>query len=246
MTTLSSTGPLGVGRPTLAGASFASYSFPALNALGDHAFLGTLTAGAGGVTLKNNRGIFLNDPATGGYDAVVRIGDPATGVIGVTAAAGATFSTLYDPVLQDDGSLAFRSLLAGVRSTNNDSLWWQPAGGALRLLAQEGQQPAGSKIASEKWLSFTSVAIRPGGGPLFAATVTGGVTGVWTVDHAGALRQLFRTGDVIEGRQLTGYSILKALPGTMGMTRSFSGTQQLVWRATFKDGTTGMVQTVVP
>ena len=65
-------------------------------------------------------------------------------------------------------------------------------------------------------------------------------------DSTGALRQLFRTGDLIEGRPLTGFSILKALPGTMGMTRSFNGTQLLVWRATFKDGSTGIVQTVVP
>jgi hypothetical protein len=51
---------------------------------------------------------------------------------------------------------------------------------------------------------------------------------------------------MIAGKPLAGFSVLKALPGTMGMTRSFNGAQQLVWRAAFKDGTVGIVQTVVP
>ncbi len=243
LTRLSSTGPLGAGRPTLSGASFASYSFPALNALGDHAFLGTLTVGAAGVTRATSRGIFLNNPATGTYDAVVRVGDRAPYAIGSTSTDSATFSTLYDPVLQDDGSVAFRALLAGVRPGNHDSLWWQPAGGALKLLAQEGQ-PAG--IIGPQWVSFDSVAIRPQGGPLFTATISDGTSGVWALDYTGHLHKLFRTGDTIGVKPLAGFTILKALPGTMGMTRSFNGTQLLVWRATFKDGTTGIVETVVP
>lgn len=241
---LSSTGPLGTGKPTLPGASFASYSFPALNALGDHAFLGTLTVGTGGVKATDSRGIFLNDPATGTYDAVVRVGDKAPGIGVITLAVGAKFSTLYDPVLADDGSLVFRSLLSGVRATN-DSLWWQPAGGALRLLAQQGQTPAGSTKAGEKWVSFPSFAIAPNGRPIFTATVTGGAVGVWAVDYTGKPRPLFRTGDIIGFQPLTAFSILKALPGTTGMTRSFNGTQA-VWRAVFKDGSSGIVETIVP
>jgi hypothetical protein len=173
----------------------------------------------------------------------VRVGDTARGAIGSTSTDSATFSTLYDPVLADDGSVAFRALLGGVRPGNHDSLWWQPAGGALKLLAQEGQSAG---IIGPRWVSFASVAIRSPGGPLFTATLTDGTIDVWALDYTGHLHKLFRTGDLIGGKPLASFSILKALPGTMGMTRSFNSAQQIVWRATFKDGTTGIVQTIVP
>ncbi|HEV7406778.1 MAG TPA: choice-of-anchor tandem repeat NxxGxxAF-containing protein [Chthoniobacteraceae bacterium] len=240
-----SSAPFGAGLPTLAGATFASYSFPALNAYGDHAFLGTLAVGPGGVKATDNRGIFLRN-RDGTYDAVARGGVPAAGAAGGTGARGAVFSTFYDPVLEDYGGLAFRSLLADVNPASNDSLWWQPAGAPLRLLAQEGRPTADSNIAGEKWMAFTSLAIAPNRGPIFTATVTGGVTGLWATDYRNRLRQIFRTGDTIDGKQVAGFSVLKALPGTTGMTRSFNGAGHIVWRAVFKDGSTGLVQTLVP
>jgi hypothetical protein len=238
---------IAVGGPVvLPPIAFASFSIPAMNARGHHAFLGTRILGLDGATAANSRGIFFHDPAIGGYRPLARTGEYAPGVIGATGPGSGSISAFYDPVLADNGSLAFRALLGGVRATNNDSLWWRPAGGTPNLIAQEGQRPADSTVATEKWLAFPSVAITPGGRPLFTATVTGGASGVWGTDYTGHLRKLFRTGDLIGGRPLAGFAILKAVPGAMGMTRSFNGTQQLVWRAVFRDGTTGIVETIVP
>ncbi len=242
VTVLSSTGPNGAGAPELTGASFSSYSFPALNSAGDHTFLGTIKGAA------NGRGIFLNDPATGTYRAIARTGEPAPPL------DGAKYLALQDPVLAADGaSLAFAAKLTGIRGLGANTLWWLPAGGSLRLLAQAGQHAPGTPEA-QHWQAFTSLAIAPRRGPLFTAALTpgkGGVTaanasGVWATDFTGALRLLFRAGDVIDGKPLKSFAILKALPGATGSTRSFNGAQHVVWLAKFNDGVSAIMQTTVP
>jgi hypothetical protein len=104
-----------------------------------------------------------------------------------------------------------------------------------------------------RWKSFTSLAAPGGGlGPLFIATLRGGGvkpgndTGLWVVDTTGTLRCLICEGDEVAGRTVKTFNILKAVPGTPGVTRAFNAHTQIVWLATFTDGNTALANTTVP
>jgi hypothetical protein len=247
---LSHTGPILSGEqggPKISGASFASYGVPALNLFGQSAFLASLAAG-GTVTKANAHGIFV-DYGDQSYTCIAREGEPAT-------AAGAVFSSLKDPVLADDGGVAFAATLkgGGVSGLPTSTLWWKPATGPLRLLAQGGMRPSNDMRPEAQWKSFSSLAISPGRGPLFIATLVpgkGGVTaanasGVWGIDSTGELRLLFRTGDVIAGATLKNFTLLNATVGSLGVTRSFEWGSRVVWLATFTNNTTAIMRTSLP
>jgi len=210
------------------------------------AFRAMLYLGAGGVSAANAEAIFSGDAEN--LRVIARAGRPT--FIGSTV-----FGKLGDPVLAPGtDSVAFPATLSGVSSATDATLWWKPTNDPLTLLAREGARPEGMPTGT-KWESFPSLAL-PGGetGPIFVATLehgTGGVDasndkGVWAVDSQGVLRLLFRKGDTIEGRELKGFTVLNAVSGSPGVTRSFNNHGQLVWRATFADGSNAIVVTQVP
>jgi uncharacterized delta-60 repeat protein len=229
--------------PAIGGATFASFSYPARNNNGALAFLGKLKAGPGGVLKSDVSAIFLS-PAAGPFDFIARVGFQAPG-------SGGFFGALEDPVLSPDGGVAFLATLKGVKGLATKSLWWQPSGGSLTMLAQGGGE-AGD-IPGSQWKSFDSIAITDRG-PIFAAKLVagqGGVTaktasGVWACDFSGTPRVLFRTGDIINGKTLTAFSLLKVTVGNEGVTRSFNNNAQVAWLASFSDKTTAIVVTEVP
>ena len=243
---LSRNGPGGVGGPD-AGGSFASYGVPAANSAGKSAFLGSLTVGSA-VTKANARGIFV-DYGNPTYTAIARVTEQA-------GATGSTFSKLNDPVLAADDGVAFPAKIKGgtVRGLAATTLWWKPADGALTLLAQGGKRPGNDLPAAAQWKKFPSLAIAAGRGPIFTATLVrgkGGVTsatasGVWAADFTGAPRLLFRTGDMIGGKKLKSFTLLKATVASLGVTRSFNDATQVVWLATFTDKSTAIFATEVP
>ncbi len=247
VTTLSQSGPAGEGPPAIAGASFASYSFPAVNDAGHSAFLGTLALGTGSVAKQNQRAIFTRI-GTANYTPIARLAE-------ISTAGGAAFSLLKDPVLAADDGLAFPATMNGGTATGlaKSTLWWKPPAGALTLLAQGGGQP-GDMAVGTQWKAFTNLAIAPGRGPLFTATLVvgkagvtaAGATGMWAKDFTGATRGLFRTGDIIAGRPLKKFTLLTASIGSTGVTRSFNAVGELVWLATFSDKTTAIIRTTVP
>ena len=246
---LSRTGQTGDGGPDLAGGTFASYSLPALGRSDASSFLASLTVGTGGATKADALGIFLKPGLTGAYIALARVGKPS-------GVSGALFSVLKDPVLADDGGLAFHATLKGgtAKGLAATTLWWKPPGEPLALLAQGGQRPGLDLPAAAQWKAFPSLAIAGGRGPIFTATLVsgkGGVTaatasGVWACDFTGMPRLLFRTGDTIGGRKLKSFILLKATVGSVGVTRSFNNDAQVVWLATFTDKTTAIVTTEIP
>ena len=69
---------------------------------------------------------------------------------------------------------------------------------------------------------------------------------VVVVDEQQDIRLLFREGDTIGGKQVKSFTVLKAVSGSPGVTRAFNDAGQVVWRATFLDGTTAIVVTTVP
>jgi hypothetical protein len=171
--------------------------------------------------------------------------------------AGAKFSALKDPVLAADGGVAFPATVKGGAAKGNgvNTLWWLPPGQPLTLLAQGGTRPSLDLPVAAQWKTFTSLAIAEGRGPIFTATLVpnkGGVTksaatGAWGVDFTGAVRLLFRTGDMIGGKTLQSFTLLKTSVGSTGVTRSFNNAAQVVWLATFKeDKSQAIITTQVP
>ncbi len=237
------------GSPDLTDATFASYGLPTAITQGSSAFLASLTPSVTlGITKANARGIFANDADR--YAPLVRVGDPS-------GVAGANFSLLKDPVLAEDGGLAFPATIKGgtVRGAAMTTLWWQPSGGAPGLLAQGGAEPA--DLPGAQWKSFPSLAIAANRGPIFTATLVpgkGGVTaksasGVWACDFLGQPRLLFRTGmpdAIVPGKTLKRFTLLNAAKGSTGVTRSFSDTQRVLWLATFTDKSQAIITTEVP
>lgn len=217
--------------------SLKSFGLPAVNGNGTHAFLATLAEGA------KQRGIFTKTSADS-CEEIVRISE---------SIGGSTFRSLKDPVLADDGGLAFSSIITGSDFRGAvSSVWWAPVGDYVRSLARGKWWAA--ELTSETWKSFDSLAIIPNRGPVFSATLNrskGSVTalndaGLWAVDLDGFLRLLFRTGDSIAGKTLKKFDVLKASAGSAGVTRSFNDAGQIVWRAQFTDKTSGIIVTNVP
>ncbi len=252
-TKLARTGDVGTNfAPALAGASFAGFRYPAMNDALESAFFATLKVGLGGVTKADAGGIFAGSADFNGslapYELIAQIGKPA-------GATGTTFSTLGDPVLSQDGGIAFNAKLKATKTVKGtETIWWQPPSEPLRLLAQSGAATVGD-IAGAEWKTFTNLAIAGGGrGPIFAATLVpkrGGVTastasGVWATDFEDNTRLLFRTGDTINGKTLKSFTLLKATVGNAGVTRSFNDAAQVVWLATFTDKSTAIITTEVP
>ena len=248
-TVIAITAQPGNGGPDIAGSTFANIGLPALAADQSSAFLAQLAVGQGGITKTDSRGIFTRATPSGSHSPIARIGG--------SAVSGAVFGTLSDPVVGSDGGVAFAATLKGgaAKGLATKTLWWRPAGGPATLLAQGGTRPALDLPAGAQWKSFASLAIAGGGrGPVFSGSLVsgkGGVTaanasGVWATDFTGTLRTLFRTGDIVGGKTVKSFSLLKASTGTSGVTRSFNDAAQVAWIAMFADRTTAIVITEIP
>lgn len=237
------TGTIGAAdSPAHAGASFAGLGIPAENSAGTVTFLGSMTVGLGDVTKANARGIFRSaaGSSTGPFSLVFREDEVLS---------------LKDPVLAEDGGLAFPATLRFARPV--PTLWWQPPGGGLSTVASAGQQAGPDLPAEARWKTFQSLAIANHRGPIFAATLAAGkggvtaanATGVWATNLSNSPRLLFRTGvpnAYFYGKSLRTFTLLKAAVGSTGVTRSFNGNAAVVWLAAFNDGTQAIIRTAVP
>jgi hypothetical protein len=242
--TATGTAVLSSKAPDVLGGSFASFGLPAANSSDDLVFTGTLKVGPGGVTTADSHGIFA-DFGDVTYATIARTGMPA-------ARTGSKFSQFRDPVLSEDGGIAFTATMQG-RGLATKSLWWKPSGGSLLLFARGGDHPAETPSQAQ-WADFTSLAIATNRGPIFSASLVpgkGGVpasggSGVWAADFTGNPRRLFGTGDPLLGSTVKSFSVLKATVGSGGVTRSFNAAQQVAWLATLANGRAAIVVTEVP
>lgn len=243
------------GGPGISGAAFATYGLPALSENGASAFQGSYVGNGPKGKPVTTRGLFFRSGTTGAYTPVARLGESSP-------LTGTTFQTLQDPVLNDDGALAFPARLKGIKGLPATTLWWQPAGESLTLLAQAGLAQGGAPNdlpSGAQWKKFQSLAIASDRGPIFSATLVpnkGSVLpatskGVWAMDYTGKLRGLFRTNDNYNTpagtRTLKSFTLLNATVGSTGTSRSFNATQKVVWLATFKeDKSQAIIVTEVP
>ena len=253
ITILSQSGPNSTtGNPNIGGAHFLTYSVPASASPDDSAFLATIAGSSIGQT--NNRGIFFHS-INPFYEPVAQL----NGDTGLTAGAPhphATFSAFKDPVLGTNGRLAFPATIkgGGFSGAATRTLWWMPPGQNLSLLVQGGQlaTDTAGNATTAVWSSFSTLAINDIG-PIFIGTLTGhGVTaannsGLWALDLAGKEREIVRTGVTQVGSSTVhSFTLLQALPGSTGDSRSFNASGSIVWLTTLSDKTQAIVRSEVP
>ena len=242
----------------ISGAVFESYGSPTLNNSDLDAFLATLQTGPGGVTAANNQAIFADD-AYGGGHMIARTGSAAPGT-------SANFATLNDPIFNDNEVIAFRGTLqvgsGQATATTAIGIWCDNGDPTmLQLIAQQGSQAPGCP-AGATFATLDELALADQGGPnnqggvIFRGTLnvdtaagvsTTNNTGIWAVDTSGTLQLIVRTGDVLNGKIITALSFLSSPAYVNGTTRSLvESTGDLVYLATFSDGSTAIFNVVFP
>lgn len=199
-------------------------------------------------------GIFSRQPTGDGWFPEAITGFPVMGL-----STEAVFSGFKDPVnSRTDSGIAFAATIKGpqVRSSNNEILAWRSADGAgiPLVVAREGTDVAAGP-AGAKWHSFTSIALPGGGlGPLFTAklqTGAGGITsandcGLYVLDSTLTVVELLRENQPLGDLVVKRFSVLKAVNGSEGVTRSFNSNREVVATVTFTDGSNGIVKLTVP
>jgi hypothetical protein len=191
----------GQAAPGVNGGTFAQLHYsgadplpPVIDDAGHAAFAGTLNLGPGGVTAPDDTGIWSE--GSGALSLVGREGSAAPG-----GPAGGVFRRLTNPVLNPSGKIAFSGLLrvnvAGVTLTTNEGLW-SSGGGALTMLAREGNQAPGAPAGVLFGTPFDAT-LSSSGQVAFRATLTGaGVTAAndraMFAQKAGAVNMIARVG----------------------------------------------------
>lgn len=201
------------------------------------------------LTLANNQVVYDFETDT----AVAQKGVAAAG------AGAAKFFTFKSPVagfgVGGARVTAFGATLSGSTPTRDTGLWTHTSAGGLTLLARESGTPP--EAPGTKWLSFTSLSVLEGRGPMFTAkllqvapTVTAANdTGFWATDSTGALRLLLRTGDRIGEKKVLSFAVLGAVAGSPGQRRAWTTgdpTPRVIYRVSFTDGSSAIATTLVP
>jgi len=176
--------------PGVSGAAFAGMSSPVFNNRGEIAFFAVISGT--GVNHTNDVGIWMG-PA-GGLALVAREGSQAADL-----PAGTLYGSVFGPVINHNGAIAFRSTLQGTGvDTTNDIGVWAGLPNNLKLVARKGQQAPGLP-SGVKWLVPGDPAINDAGQIAFVSLLTGtGVTsandkGIWS-GTAGNFSMVTRKG----------------------------------------------------
>ncbi len=216
--------------------------------------LGMLNPKVGGVQGASVRGIFLSHDHGTTWEPVARIRDEAPGF-----SRPYQFSVLHDPVQSSTGAgIAFAAAVNNIVGKN--AVWWQPEGAALAIIAHETSQPVGAP-AGARLKTFLSLAL-PGGdtGPLFTARLEkgrgqlpgpGGITSaddtaLYGVDSFQNVRELLRKNQPLLGKTVKTFSVLKAVAGSAGTTRSFNAHGQVAVLVSFTDHSSAIVKIDLP
>ncbi len=254
--------------PGIAGGMFGVLGNPVINDLDDVAFQATITGSKGsGIVAANNSGIWA-DIGTNVPTLIARTGTAAPDYNGASSVG--TFATLSDPVYADDDAVAFLGTLAvtGTVTKNNNTGIWATTSGMLALVARIGDNapdstgtvsPGGPVFASFPQFVLPDqegviiLANLKSGTPL--APAPGGVIftnnqGIWAAGADGFPTQIIRTGNglTINGsaKIVSSLSIFNAPAVSTGQTRHFNRTGELIYKVTFTDKSTSLVQSVLP
>jgi uncharacterized repeat protein (TIGR03803 family) len=259
--------------PGIAGAIFGAFGNPAINDSDHAAFQATVT-GSGINTsgsAADNSGIWA-DIGTNGRTLIVQTGSSAPGyTVGTTAGI---FAALSDPVYSNSDTVAFLGTLEAtgtVSASNKTGIWATASGsaaGPVLLVARAGDPAPDANGATSPsgpvFASFAQFVLPDQAGVAFlanlvsgtpAAPAPGGVisannAGIWAVDTSGVLKRIIRKGDSLTYKgvvkTVSGLTIFNAPAASTGQTRHFNNPGDLIYKATFTDGSSGIVQSVFP
>lgn len=249
-----------LGGSVLPEATWSKVGLASGDSVSNMSVLASLTPKVGGVASANAKGIFVTHNGAS-WSPLARLGEAASGL-----SSTAAFSGFKDPVNSSTGAeVAFLGTVKGdsVTTATNDGIWFSPDGVALELIAQEGTRPPGAP-ALARWKSFSSLALPGGGvGPLFTAFLHKGTTatpdpsGITTLDDfalygmdsSGELHELLRENQPLfdqPGKTVKSFSVLKAVAGSAGATRSFNAEGQVAAQVTFTDKLSSIVLIDIP
>jgi hypothetical protein len=237
---------VGADATGIEGAKFRAIGHPAMNTLGHTAFEATVTGAqqVEGIAGRSTCGIWADD-STGTRQLVVRSGADAPGI------AGAVFSRLGDPAYNNNDQIAFWANLRSVMGGNPSGIW-SNSGGSLALVAHTGMQAPGCP-RGVKFSSFLRFALPDQGGVVFLAklshTTRAADRGIWAVDTNGALQLIVREGQLhpVTGKKITRITFLPTPLFVGGQTRGFNqSTGDLIYEASFSDGSKGIFKVVFP
>jgi len=227
--------------PGLSGVTYRYFDEPAINGAGDVAFFAGLSGS--GIKITNSTGIYLDKGSNAGF--IARAGDSAPGTTGA-------FSGFGHPVLNNNGAAAFVGTLTGTDGVTPapGAGIWSNAGGTLTQIASEGSAAPGGGTFS----SFVQFVLPDVGGVVFLANLSGlpatQSQGLWAVWN-GELTRVVGTGDTLDlhgiAKTVKTIGIFHEVPTALGQSRSFdASTGDLVYTATFTDGTWGIYEVTPP
>jgi hypothetical protein len=220
---------------------FASFRSPAIGA--DFvAFRGASRIGADG----RASGIWRTDDGET-FDLVAGKGLETPGV------EGAVFSSLGDPVLNENDEIAFLGKMrvgpGGVTRADAAGLWAETSEG-LSLIARQGD-PAPGLEGAATFARFKQIVFPDDAGPAFLAIVKGaGIDsrnnlGLWSADADGVVSLIVRKGDFVQAgglaRQIANLTLFKGAPKTLGHRRNVSTEQRFIFQVKFTDAATAIL-----
>ena len=226
---------------------------PVLNNSGKIAFNAWLT---GGVFSNLNRAIYVGSRDEG-FSLVTRSGAHAPGT-----PDGTTFELFSDVAVNDASQVAFYGNVVGpdVDSTNGVGIWSEGAGNGLALVARTGD-PVPGATAGTVFTGFGgNPVVNDLGQTAIIAFLSGpdvnfrNEIGIYVQDQDGQLRAIARQGDQIDVDETDGQDLrtirdlevdLSYGTGTAGdvggSPASLNDRGELVYRATFTDGSAGII-----
>ncbi len=156
-------------------------------ALSDSGVIATRATFASGK--KKTNAILVEDPQAGTLLPAIQ-GEPAPGP------SGAKFASLFDPVVDQGGNIAFAGTMSGVPGSQKNGVWSNMSG-TLSLVLQQGTTPSG--LTTEKLVSVSSMAMRTNA-LLVLAKVSGTPamkTVLFRINSANVVTPILRTGTAV-------------------------------------------------
>jgi hypothetical protein len=184
--------------PGITGSKFLHADCPAVDSFGDLVFKASVTGTArpNTITSTNNIGIWYYTGSS--TSLLARTGTSAPGT------TGAVFTSLSDPAMHEDGSVAFAGGLAGgdvLKNKSNATGVWLIDTPLPHIVVRSGSSAADQPDGQYKL--FEQIVTQQATDVAFLATLTGASvnpktnTGLWGVDLSGTLHSVVRTGESI-------------------------------------------------
>jgi hypothetical protein len=237
------------------GPKFKTFGLPAISSGGVRfAALATLNRVKNQVTSANDTALLFSTDGTA-FSAFARA-DANTPI------GGTQYKSFSDPLVNLRGALptvAFVGTLkgTGVKGPNSKAIFFGLPGSVFSIarLGSEATDSAGALAGTGPvWGSFTSFILTDGttGAPVFVAKLSGKGTsgknnlGIWAFTSDGKVRRLIRTGDLLDGRTVKSFNLLKDVPKAFSAARSFNNTNAIVAEVNFTDKSTALIRLAIP